>query len=99
MESAMTLQEPVYSLNKAFLVNFPLNAARKLETMEPAAAAEVIGGQDAAVISRVIEKMSPGSTLPLLAVLPGKLATEVLTGIDTSVSVTMLASMVTETLV
>lgn len=93
MNPTPVLQEPVSNLNKAFLVDYPVDAARKLETLPTADAAGILRNQDASAIARVMERMSPGTVETLLAELPDPAVSQVLANMDIAASVMTLAAL------
>ena len=93
MNVSTAMLEPIHNLNKAFLVDFPTDAARKLESLPTADASEILSSQPAPVIARVLDKMSPGTVNNLLGTIPEKAAVQALTSIDTSFAVLLLANM------
>lgn len=89
MPTAMT--NPLQSLTQAFLLNYPLGAARKLEAMSPQEAAGILREQKVHVAARVLERLAPNMALVLLLELPEAYAAELLESIDVAVAVSLLA--------
>lgn len=87
------LHEPVYNLNKAFLLDFPDNAARYLEKIGPVEAAEILSSQQAHITARVMDRMSPGSVTAIMKKIPRDKSASVLTHMDTSIAITQLNAM------
>lgn len=63
----------VAALNRRFLLDFPLSAARHVERMEPSAAANVLAVQPAAVLAPLFEKLAPDAAAPILERFPAAL--------------------------
>jgi magnesium transporter len=82
---------PLQSLTQAFLLNYPLGAARKLEAMSPAEAAGILQEQKVHVAARVLERLAPRMTLAILLELPPSFAAELLESIDVALAVSSLA--------
>ena len=55
---AIEINTPVEALNKAFLLNHPKDAARKIETMRPQDSAKLLGDQPAYIAARLEEPTS-----------------------------------------
>ena len=91
MVETANMQEPVYNLNKAFLLNFPTEAARQIETLPPEETAEMIEDQPIHVIVRVFEKLAPGSADHLLMQLPEDVAGQLLGALDPGQSAIILS--------
>jgi magnesium transporter len=81
---------PLQSLTQAFLLNYPLGAARKLEAMTPGEASSILQGQKVHVISRVLDRLAPRMTLAVLLNLPDALAAAVLEVMEVGVAVGLL---------
>lgn len=82
---------PVEALNRAFLLNYPKEAARKIETLLPQDAAAVLSDQPAYVLLPVWRNLSPGLEDDLLQLLPDAKAVELLTAMDAGLSSTLLS--------
>lgn len=87
------LHEPVYNLNKAFLLDHPDSAARHLEKCDHMEAAEILASQQPHITARVMNRMSPGTVTAVMKDLPRKLAADILTNMDTSIAITQLNAM------
>lgn len=84
------IEAPLFNLNRAFLLNHPRTAARKLENISPAEAVEILQHQQPQLIGLVLEKIAPSIATLIFLQLPESLASRVLTSIDTGVSVSIL---------
>lgn len=85
--------EPLQSLTQAFLLNYPLGAARKLEAMSPVQAAAILQEQKVHAISRVLERLAPRMTLAVLLNLPDELAAHVLEIMDAGSAAALLSQL------
>ncbi|MDY6983977.1 MAG: hypothetical protein SV422_12895, partial [Pseudomonadota bacterium] len=79
------------TLTQAFMLNYPLGAARKLEAMSPAEAAGILGEQKVHVTARVLERLVPRMTLAILLQMDDASAAELLESIDVALAVSLLA--------
>ena len=77
-------------LNRAFLQNFPRDAARKLETMQPEDAADILAEQPIKILHTVWNRLAPGVADSILVRLPEKVAAELLMTLDASPCATLL---------
>ena len=77
-------------LIRAFLQNFPRDAARKLETMQPEDAAEILAEQPILILQRVWIRLAPGVADSILLRLPEEKAVELLKTLDAGPSATLL---------
>ncbi len=77
-------------LNRAFLQNFPRDAARKLETMQPEDAADILAEQPIKILHTVWNRLAPGVADSILVRLPEKVAVELLMTLDASPCATLL---------
>jgi len=77
-------------LNRAFLQNFPRDAARKLETMQPEDAADILAEQPIKILRTVWNRLAPGVADSILIRLPEKVAVELLMTLDASPCATLL---------
>src|SRR5690606_30746296 len=87
---------PLQSLTQAFLLNYPLSAARKLEAMTPAEAAGILQQQRLHVGSRVLEKLAPQMSLAILLQLPDADAAAMLEVIDAGMAVNLLGQLASD---
>jgi magnesium transporter len=92
-EPQAAIVNPLQSLTQAFLLNYPLSAARKLEAMTPAEAAGILQQQKLHVGSRVLEKLAPQMSLAVLLHLPDTVAAAMLEVIDASTAVSLLGQL------
>ncbi len=90
-EEPVNSNDPLQSLTQAFLLNFPLKAARRLEAMSPDGVAALLQQQKVHVIARVMEKLAPQLNLLVLGKLPPELAVKVLELVEVGVALNMLA--------
>lgn len=95
-KTASVNPNPLQSLTKAFLLNYPLSAARKLEGMSPVEAAGVLQQQKLHVMSRVLEKLAPPTALAVLLQLPDDIAAAVLEVMDAGTAVGLLSQLAHE---
>lgn len=79
------------TLTQAFLLNYPHGAARKLEALDPAEAADILGEQKVHAAARVLERLAPRMTLAILLELPAPFAAQLLESIDVAFAVSLLA--------
>jgi magnesium transporter len=82
---------PLQSLTQAFLLNYPLGAARKLEAMSPEEAASILREQKVHVSARVLDRLAPRMTLAILLELPDALVAGVLESMDVATVVGLLS--------
>ncbi len=82
---------PVDALNRAFLLNYPQDAARKIELMMPREAAVLMAEQPTYVLLPVWRKLSPGLADDVLQQLPEAKAVDLLAAMDAGLSSTMLS--------
>jgi len=84
------------ALNHAFLLNFPRDAARKIETILPLEAAELLENQPAYILLPVWGYLSPGVADQILLQLPEHTAVELLTSMEAGLSATILSRFTTQ---
>lgn len=84
---------PLTMLIRAFLQNFPRDAARKLEGMQPEDAADILAEQPILILQRVWTRLAPGVADTILLRLPGEKAVELLKTLDAGPSATLLGRM------
>jgi magnesium transporter len=82
---------PLQSLTQAFLLNYPLGAARKLEAMSPEEAAGILQEQKVHVSARVLDRLAPRMTLAILLHFTDTLAAGVLESMDAAAVVSLLS--------
>lgn len=92
MNQASVLTGPVEdALVRAFLLNHPKDAARRLETMPPREAAELLADQPSYVFLPAWTRLPPGVTDNILSFLPKEKAAELLSNLDPSASCALLS--------
>lgn len=79
------------TLVRAFLLNHPKDAARKIETMPPGDAAQLLSGHDAYVIQPVWRNLPPGVADNVLLQLPERSIQTLLTTMDSGPCAAMLS--------
>jgi magnesium transporter len=87
------LADPLQSLTQAFLLNHPLNAARKLEAMAPEDVVAVLKQQKLHVMVRILEKLAPSLSLSALQMLPAATAGKALEVMDVGLALNLLAQL------
>lgn len=90
---AQTLMHPQQSLTQAFLLNHPLDAARKLEALAPTAVADLLLQQRLHVMVRVLERLAPTLRLGVLQALPDDSAARALEAMDVGMALNVLAQL------
>ncbi len=80
----------VAELTRTYLSEFPLGAAKQIETMPPSEAAQALAGQPAGAVASLVESMAPDSAAGLLAHLPEALAAAVLAAISPNAALNIL---------
>ena len=83
-------QNAIAELNRVYLRDFPLGAAKEVEAMPPAEVAEALAGQPVAAIAPLMETLAPDIAAGLLEHLPEKTAAEILSGISPNTALTIL---------
>ena len=81
------------ALNRRFLLDYPWDAARRIEEMVPAELVPALAGQTVQVLAPVWQRLSPNIAAPLLEVLPQVLASELLAALPPNDSVRILGVM------
>ena len=84
---------PLQSLTQAFLLNYPLGAARKLEAMSPEEASAILQQQKVHVSARVLDRLAPGMTLAILLNLPDSLAASMLENMGINIVIGLLSQL------
>ncbi|MGD1876530.1 MAG: magnesium transporter [Kiloniellaceae bacterium] len=84
------LDNAVAELNRVYLRDFPLGAAKQVEAMPPGEVAQALAGQPAGAIASLIETMAPDVAAAVLAHLPDTLVTAVLSAIIPNIALTIL---------
>ncbi len=95
-DSSNRASTPVDALNRAFLLNYPRDAARKIETMLPAQAALLLGDQPAYVLLPVWTHLPPGITDDLLPQLPDSTVASLLTALPAGQCASLLSRFASE---
>lgn len=91
MQEARSIDSlPLAVLNRAFLQNFPRDAARKLETMQPEDAADILAEQSIQILHTVWTRLAPGVADSILLRLPEEQAVALLMTLDASPCATLL---------
>jgi len=94
--SANATITPVDALNRAFLLNYPQDAARKIELMLPQEAAALMAAQPTYVLLPVWRKLSPGLADNILQQLADTKAVDLLAAMDAGLGSTMLSRLDSE---
>jgi len=94
--TAINSISPIEALNKAFLLNYPREAARRLETMMPSDSAEILEDEPTYVLLPIWRHLSPGLADNLFLFLPDAAATNLLTSMDASRCAAMLGRFETD---
>lgn len=81
----------VAALNQRYLLDYPHEAARQLESMAPTDAAALLAGQPAHAVVRAWQVLAPDVARTVLEALPEELARHLLAEAETSASVAVLA--------
>lgn len=81
---------PLAMLIRSFLQDFPRDAARKLETMQPEDAADILAEQPIMNLQRVWTRLSPGVAESIFVRLPAEKAVGLLQALDAGPSATLL---------
>lgn len=91
--SLATLQvsTPVEVLNRAFFLNYPKDAARKIETLDPREAAELLADQPVHILLPIWINLSPGVEENLLVHLPDATAIDLLSSMDSGLCAALLS--------
>lgn len=79
------------AVSQAFLRNYPKDAARKLESMDPADAADLLARHSSAVRLRVWIQLTPTSAAQILKLVQDSLARELLSALDSGPCANLLA--------
>jgi len=83
--------KPLEVLNRIFLLNYPRDAARKIETMRINDAAEILGEQPVHILEPVMSYLAPGVADALLKVMPDATAARILMAMDAGPSAALLS--------
>ena len=90
-DEAMHINSPLEILNRIFLLNYPRDAARKIETMSAKDAAEILNDQPVYILEPVCSKLAPGVADVLLKHFPENTAAKVLMAMDAGPAAAMLS--------
>lgn len=85
------VQDPVLSLNRAFMLNFPADAARQIEAMTALEAIESLHDQPIHIVAGIIERLAPGIAEAVLTALPDTIGVKVLSRMETGRAVAVLS--------
>jgi magnesium transporter len=91
LETTINPVTPIEALNQAFLLNFPKEAARKLETMMPQEAAKLLSDQSIYILLPVWKNLAPGLANNLLLQLPDAVAVKLLSSMEAGQCTTLLS--------
>ncbi len=83
----------ISELNRAYLRQFPLTAARQLEAMTPDEVAAALSGQLPSVIGSVAESMAPDVAASLLRALPEDVSTAVLSSVSPNTALSIIGQL------
>lgn len=89
--SAIQIKAPVEALNKAFLLNHPKDAARKIEIMPPQESATILSDQPVSILQPVWKNLPPGVADNLMLHLPDKTVAELLESMDSGLCAALLS--------
>ncbi|VUD62827.1 Magnesium transporter MgtE [Thalassocella blandensis] len=87
---------PLYTLNFTFLLNNPVRAARKIESMHTHDAAEIMADQPTHVLLPVLSNIAPGVVDSILLALPEQKACEVMAAMDAGPCAALLSRLEAE---
>ncbi len=87
---------PLTVLVRAFLQNFPRDAARKLETMQPEDAADILAEQPILILQRVWTRLAPGVADSIFIRLPEEKAIDLMKTLDAGPCATLLGRLEAE---
>lgn len=91
MTDPTAVQDPIYKLNKDFLLNYPVDAARRIEAMSTPEAVESLQDQPAHALARVFERLAPRTADSLLPLLPPTIVATLLKSIDFQIGTSLLS--------
>ncbi|MDB2414881.1 magnesium transporter [Rickettsiales bacterium] len=83
--------EPIDALNQAFLLNYPKDAARKIETMPAKDAAKLLIGQPTYIVQPVWKNLAHGVADRIILHLPNNSISELLTSMESGSCATLLS--------
>lgn len=90
-ESALQLDNPLFTLNRTFLLNFPSRAARKIETMNAEDAADIMERQPTYILLPVFTSIAPGVMDAILLKLSESKTKEILMAMDSGPCAALLS--------
>lgn len=85
--------DPRQSLTQVYLLDFPLEAARKLENMAPQDVVLLLQQQKLHVLVKVLEKLAPRLALTVIQELPASSAAKALEVMDVTFALNLLAQL------
>lgn len=89
--------QPADSLSRAFMLNFPADAARQIETMTIAGATDFLRKQPTELAAPIFEKMGYSTAKLILLQLPPKISSRLLSKMDTGAVTVILSQLDDET--
>ncbi|MGZ0709193.1 magnesium transporter [Coraliomargarita sp. W4R53] len=96
-EANTPAEKPIDSLNRAFLLNYSIEAAKQIALMLPHEAVYALQDQSSHVLAPVFEKLSPGVAEAILSKLTEVQAVDLLMAMDAAVSTILLSRLDEET--
>ncbi len=91
VEESLAAPHPLDALNTAFLRQFPLTAARKIETMPARDAANLLCSYPLQAVGMTWKKLAPGVTDKLLPLMPTDIAVAILNGMESGTAAVLLS--------
>jgi len=88
---AMPINKSLRLLNRAFLLNHPRDAARKIESMQAETAAEILIDQPVYILEQLWSNLSPGVADNLVKLLPDTTAAALLIAMDSGPAAALLS--------
>ncbi|MDQ8180149.1 magnesium transporter [Pelagicoccus sp. SDUM812005] len=95
-ETTPPAADPVFILNRDYLLNYTIDAARRIEAMRTGDALDALEDQPPHVIARVFERLAPGAADNILKNLPEALSSRVLNSVDIRTGTALLSRCSTE---
>jgi magnesium transporter len=96
MTEGIVVKDPLDSLNKAFMLNYPVDAARRIATMTPTVAAETLKNQPIHIVVHIFDRLSHGVADAILRCLPDEKSAELLSTMDSGLSTSLLSRLEAE---
>ncbi|MDQ8184371.1 magnesium transporter [Pelagicoccus sp. SDUM812002] len=90
-EGIAAIEDPIYKLNRDYLLNFTIDAARRIEVMRMADALDALEDQPPHVLARVFERLAPGTADSLLKKLPEVASSQLLVNVDIRTGTALLS--------